>query len=185
MATKKKPAAPATGPVVEVKLPGDLVLVCSAPNREQWDRYLEKLLRGEQDAGWRELVQVTAKSHTPEQAGAILHRFPALARKIADSLGDAAGEDVEPVTDLETGTVTVDGVVFNAPDMDTWSSYERRISESKKRKGEILREFLEKHAQDQVACAKLLLEKPASILIIKAALNQVAGSDFEVTVKKG
>lgn len=178
---KKPQQAPKVAVTVTVR--GE-ELALAAPTQEQWDRYLAKLLRGEDGPARRELIIGCAVSHSPEDAHKMVKRFPALGMKLANSLGEVAGEAVTVDVDDVAGTAVCEGVEFTATDdfHEAWESHGELIR--KLGPGPAIRKLAGSMASDEAAAAALFARLPASISAVQVALSQLAGAELEVSVKK-
>lgn len=182
MATKKKKEH-----AVAVTLPGGEVFGCRAPGVDEWDRYFAKRSAGEVKPGRRELVACCAESHSPDEAMAIIKRWPGVVLSIANALDDAAGGDVDVVTDVSGGTATAtlpDGseLVIRAPDVDEWESLEG-AARSPVDFGPVLRKMLAQLVTDGPKHALEALPAMSAGPLFDAAA-ELAGAGFEVAVKK-
>lgn len=191
MASKKK-QAPAREAVLSAKLPNGETLELAKPDTEQWDRYLDKLSRGQDLVGKRELVQVCCISHAPDKETGriqILDKLPALIKKLTDKLDSVCGGDFEVQVDGESSTVTVSddvgSVVFSGPNIDEWERLQESLEDRRKRLGPTLRGFLETLADSPPDAAKLFERHCAIIGPISRAVGEIAGTEITVEVKKG
>jgi|GEM_PF-2896198 len=191
---KKKTAAAGTPSnprtdTVEVKTPLG-VLVCRLPGTPEWDLYLQKLKRGQQAVGRRELVQLCAISPDLEAIKAMLQRYPGLPEPVVDELGRLVGDETIPDEDHDGGTitVTVDGseYSFAAPSQLDWEEVDAQRKNPKVETGPAFRSFLSKcHQGEQGALDVLFKRWPGIIATLVRSLGNIAGSGFEVVVKKG
>lgn len=166
---------------IEVGLPDGRTFEATCPTAEQWDRYLDKLMRGDELPGRRELVQVCASSCTPEEAVEIVRRYPGMVRPVSDALSElsASGADIEP----GDGSVSVCGVTVRAPDVDAWEAVQ--AASKKQGGGRAIREAVTSWADDPEAAAVAFREVPGAPALAFAELGRMVGTQVSIRVKKG
>lgn len=179
MVSKRKTQAPKASLTIDIR---GQSLECASPTAEQWDRYLDKLYKGQDRVARRELIMGCSRSHKPADVVALIDRHPAMVEPLASALGDLAGEDLEVEVDWEEGVARCEGLTFAAADNDAWERHQERVR--KDGPGPAVRAIAQELADDKPAAAALLAQKPGLVFRLQLALSELAGSNFKIEVKK-
>ena len=176
---------------VVATLRGGVELEFGVPSLKDWQRYLQKLLTstGSELPAKRELLQVTCVSHDVDALQAAIKKAPAALRTIAEEIDSIAGGDISPVFNEASETVSAklpDGttVEFGLPDLDQYEALQEALSGKNSRAGETIFEFL-KELDKHGGAGEAIARYPAVLAPLSSAINDAAGGDVEVTVKKG
>ncbi len=168
---------------IETTLPGGEVYTAIPPNAAQWARFIGHLGRNDLRVGFRELAQVCCSSHSPEDAAALLAKYPGAIKPIAEAIGELAVDDNEVTA--EEQTVLFADMRFRAPSLDEW---------------EDLQEASGKPKSDQHALALALLVKlcdapgkfqahaesfPGDVQYVMREVTKITGMQVQIAVKKG
>lgn len=168
---------------------GGVKLVCRVPAIEDWDRYLWNIKKKDSVVAAKELMLQTNEGMPDEELEALFERFPAMPEAFCEKLEELAGGDVECDSTLDAitakfGTGSKAEVFdFHAPTQPDHDSLIKSLKDPKGKPGEVMRTFVKRCADRDVG--DLFERYPASVGPITAALRQIAGASFEITVKKG
>lgn len=166
--------------VIQVDLPDGSVFEAQAPTAEQWERYVDKLARGDEQPGRRELVQTCAISCSPEEAVAIVRRYPGFVRPVSEALSNLAAGDAEAI--FADGAVHVLGVAIAVPELDAWEHLQNNIKTSA---ASAMRKALISWADNREEAALVFSRCPAAVQIALSEISRQVGSQVTITVKKG
>jgi hypothetical protein len=168
---------------IETTLPGGEVYSAKAPDPKQWTRFIGHANDGDARVGWRELAQVCCTSHTPEEASALMAKYPGAIRPIGEAIAGLASSDEE--SKVEGDSVVFADMSFRAPTLEEWEELQDAISQ--------------KHA-DQHGLALGLLAKlcdapgkilaraemhPGDVQEVMGDVTKIAGMQVKIAVKKG
>jgi len=171
---------------ITTKLPNGVLFEARKPTTAEWDRYVEKIRRGEIKVGQRELVQLCSTSHTPEEASKLLARYPGAIKPIAtglDELAQGPAWEDDAFVSTEDGT-SIGGVLFRAPTLEEWEALQDQMEDRDKRWGEITRIFLLDLTDAKADATKLFEDYPACVQVIGREIGKLVGQGISITVKK-
>lgn len=147
-----------------------------------WDRYLDKLKRGESAAGWKELAFACCLSGDAEKVQAALDMEPAALPDIAEEIEAISGGEIEP--EVKGREVHCAGLAFACPNSRQWATYQENLRSDQLRGGEASRILLDDLVSDKQALAALLGSEPAVIGGIMLEVSKLAGRGIRIKRKK-
>jgi hypothetical protein len=168
---------------IETTLPGGEVYTAIPPTAAQWARFIGHVNAGNQRVGFRELAQVCASSHSPEEAAELLAKYPGAIRPLGEAIAELS-------TGAEESKVDGDSVVFldmrfRAPSLDEWEDFQEAISKKGADQHALALELLEKLSSAPGAMTARASIHPGDVQEVTADVTRIAGMQIKIAVKKG
>lgn len=174
---------------VSVELPNGETFICKPPGVDAWDRYLDKVTKGDSRAGQKELILQACTSHEADKCRDIIARWPGIVEPIVGELDGLAGSDHEFEIDWKTNTfkTVVDGaeLVFAAASEHRYEQLQVNLKDAKLKKGPLTRDLLKELCTEPDRCVEAMNKYPTLMGPALPCLTELAGSQLKITVKKG
>jgi len=187
MAKQKKPKTQAPVPLATAKI-GTEFYSFTVPTTSQFTRYLEKIKNGQSQVAYRELLQVTCTTHSPEQVKELLAKKPVAIRSLKEAVEELSVGDAESeVRDDHSIKATLSGQEFSisGPDYEQWEKFQQAVDRPNSRLYEEMKKLiLELCDEDADDLAALFAKAPAAANVFFDDITELAGAGIEVVVKK-
>jgi hypothetical protein len=168
---------------IETTLPGGEVYSARPPSPEQWARFIGHVNAGNMRIGFRELAQVCATSHTPEEAAALLAKYPGATKPLGNAIASLAKSDDESV--VEGQEITLGDIRFRAPTLDEWEDFQEAAGVKNSDEHALALALLEKLSDSPGKMLARAAEHPGDVQEVMSDVTAIAGMQIKIAVKKG
>lgn len=157
--------------------------------KEDWDKYLDKLRSGEEEAGKRQLLYACSDLSADPKTGehglaSFLDEQPAAVEDIVSEIESISGGD-EPVSVAPDGkSLEVFGVTVKSPTGQKWSEYRENVRSERFYGGEASRKLVLDLSSEKEVISARLDDYPAALGQIMVQLSKLAGRGIKIQRKK-
>lgn len=168
---------------IETTLPGGEIYSAKPPTAEQWAHFIGHNNQGNLRVGFRELAQVCSTSHSPEDAAALLAKYPGAIRPLGEAIAGLSTGDDEPKVDGDS--VAFVDMRFRTPTLEEWDEFQEAIAPKGADQHKLALELLEKLSDSPGKMTARAMMHPGDVQEVTAEVTKIAGMQVKISVKKG